>query len=248
MISIRRASTLGDVRQGDALLHCHFAFASFQDPLHVHDGRLRVVNAGHLAANAEYVLGPERNVDIATWVVDGALTARSDLFPDEAIGAGGLHLLSTAAGCLSMDWRAGAAGASFLQFWFLPDDEGGTPAQEARPAFAGLEDGGFRILASGFPEDDPEESGTITDGAPVVLRARARLLHAAIPEGEGACYQTTPGRALYLVVVRGAVTLENAGLGPGDGARIDGEQQFVVMASEDAVILLADTAAQDRDL
>ena len=248
MITIRRASSLGQVRQGDALLHCHFAFGAFQDPQHVHDGRLRVVNAGHLAANAEYVLGPERNVDIATWVVDGTLTARSDLFPDATVGSGGLHLFSTAAGCLSMGWRAGAAGASFLQMWFLPDDEGGTPAQEARPAFAGLEDGGFRILASGFPEDDPEAAGTVTDGAPVVLRVRARLLHAALPAGEGACYQTTPGRALYLVVVRGAVSLENAGLGPGDGARIDGEPQFVVMANEDAVILLADTATRDSEL
>lgn len=244
MITIRRANGLGQVRQGDALLGCHFAFGPYQDPRHVHDGRLRVINAVHLAATTDYVLGPERNVDIATWVADGTLTARSDLFPDVAIGTGGLHLVSTAAGCLSVGWRAGAQGASFLQFWFLPDDEGGTPIQEGRPAFAALEDGGFRILASGFPEDDPEETGTIADGAPVVLRARARLLHAAIPRGEGACYQTTKGRALYLVVVRGTVTLDSACLGPGDGARIDDTEQFVVVATEDAVILLADTAAE----
>ncbi|GAA4502667.1 pirin family protein [Gluconacetobacter tumulicola] len=244
MITIRRANVLGQVQRGDALLRCHFAFGAYQDPQHVHDGRLRAVNVGHLPADAAYVLGPERNVDIATWVADGTLTVRSDLFADESIGTGGLHLISTAAGCLSMGWRAGAAGATFVQFWFLPDDEGGTPVQEARPAFAGLEEGGFRILASGFPEDDPEETDTITDGAPVVLRARARLLHAAIPQGEGACYQTTQGRALYLVVVRGTVTLESACLGPGDGARIDDEQQFIVVAGEDAVILLADTEAK----
>lgn len=244
MITIRRANSLGQVQRGDALLYCHFAFGAYQDPQHVHDGRLRAVNVAHLPANADYVLGPERNVDIATWVADGTLTARSDLFADASIGTGGLHLISTAAGCLSMDWRAGVGGAAFLQFWFLPDDEGGTPVQEARPAFAGLEDGGFRILASGFPEDDPEETGTITDGAPVVLRARARLLHAAIPQGEGASYQTTKGRALYLVVVRGTVTLDSACLGPGDGARIDDAQQCIVVASEDAVILLADTASK----
>ncbi|MBB2205388.1 pirin family protein [Gluconacetobacter takamatsuzukensis] len=243
MIAIRRAGSLGEVRQGDAVLHCHFAFGPYQDPLHVHDGRLRVVNRVQLAADADYGLGPEQDVDIASWVIDGALVAHSALFADETIGTGGLHLVSAAAGCRSMGWRAGSAGASFLQFWFLPDEEGGTPAQEARPAFAGLEDGGFRILASGFPEDDPEDVGTIADGAPVVLRARARLLHAAIPQGEGACYRTTPGRALYLVVVRGTVTLDSACLGPGDGARIDGETQFIVVASEDSVILLADIAA-----
>ncbi|GBQ21283.1 hypothetical protein ACLRDC_15095 [Gluconacetobacter sacchari] len=248
MITIRRAGSLGQVRQGDASLRCHFAFGPYQDPLHVHDGRLRVVNAVHLPAGAEYALGPERNVDIATWVVDGALTARSDLFADMAVGTNGLHLIRTAEGCLSMGWRAEAGGASFLQFWFLPDDEGGTPAQEARPAFAGLEDGGFRILASGFPEDDPEDAGTIADGAPAVLRASARLLHAAIPRGEGASYRTVAGRALYLVVARGTVTLDGTGLGPGDGARIDDETQCVVMATDDAVILLADTARLEPGL
>ncbi|MCP1232161.1 pirin family protein [Acetobacter indonesiensis] len=243
MIVIRHADSLGQMQQGDALLRCHFAFGSCQDPEHVHDGRLRAVNVVHLPANADYVLGPERNVDIVTWVANGTLTARNDLFPDETIEAGGLHLLSAASGCLSMSWRAGTAGASFLQFWFLPDEEGGEPAQEARSAFAGLEDGGFRILASGFPEDDPQETGTITDGAPVTLRASARLLHAEISQGEGACYRTTPDRTLYLVVARGGVAVDNAALGPGDGARIDGEQSFTVMATGDSVILLADTAA-----
>lgn len=62
-----------------------------------------------------------------------------------------------------MAWQAGADGASFIQFWLLADTEGGSPTQEARPAFPRLEDGGFRIIASGFPEDDPEMAEVIDD-------------------------------------------------------------------------------------
>ncbi len=244
MITIRRASTLGSAYSDTLILRCHFAFADYQDQAYIHDGRLRVLNLGLLQPRQRYHLGLEANVDILTWVSAGNLISNADGFEQEDIGLGGLHLLSTGTGCKGLEWSAGPAGAEFIQFWFMADVEGVPPAQEVRARFPQLEDGGFRILASGFPEDDPEEEGRITDGAPVTLTARARLLHAIIPAAEGAAYSTTLGRDLYLLVVSGIVTIDGNTLHCGDAAAITDQQDMVVIAQDKAELLLVDVAAQ----
>lgn len=244
MITIRRAPTLGSAHSDTLMLRCHFAFADYQDPAYTHDGRLRVLNLGTLKSAQAYHLGPEANVDILTWVSAGNLTSNVDGFEQEEIGTRGLHLFSTGTGYKGLEWRAGPDGATFIQFWFMADVEGVPPAQETRASFPQLEDGGFRILASGFPEDDPEEESQITDGVPVALTARARLLHAAIPAAEGAAYSTTPGRDLYLLVVSGTVTINGNVLRCDDSAAITDQQDMVVIAQEKAELLLADVAAK----
>ena len=244
MITIRRADTLGSAHSDTLILRCHFAFSDYQDPAYTHDGRLRVLNLGTLKPVQVYHLGPEANVDILTWLSAGGLVSNADGFEQEKVGQGGLHLLSTGIGCKRLEWSAGPEGATFIQFWFMADVEGVSPAQEVRASFPQLEDGGFRILASGFPEDDPEEEGQITDGAPVTLTARARLLHAIIPAAEGAAYSATLGRDLYLLVVSGIVTIDGYVLHCGDAAAITDQQDIVVIAQEKAELLLVDVAAR----
>lgn len=243
MIRVRRAETLGAVRSGTFELRCHFAFATYQDPVHQHDGQLRVLNLGALRPSETYSLRAEAAVDILTWVQAGSLTAQIDDFAPEVIQTEGLHLISTGSCCQTLGWKAGAEGASFLQFWFLADTEDGLARQESRKRFSQADDGGFRVLASGFPEDDPEDWGTITDGAPVTLSAGVRLLHATIKAGEGAAYNTTLVRDLYLVVVSGVVRLEGTILNAGDAVAVRSVVTLAVMADERAVVLLADVAA-----
>lgn len=242
MITVRRAETLG-VTQSDTLtLRCHFAFADYRDPAHQHEGRLRVLNQGVLGPSGTYHLGPEAADDILTWVRTGSLVAQAEGFEPEDIQAGGLHLISAGSGCSGLSWQAGPDGAAFLQFWFLPDMEGGIPRQESRPCPDQQEDGGFRILASGFPEDNAEENEDVTGDGPVALSASARLLHAAIPAGEGAAYNTSASRDLYLVVVSGTVSVEETVLKTADAAAVEGVQTLTVMAQERAVVLLTDVA------
>lgn len=241
MLTVRRAETLGLVQRGDATLRCHFAFGSYDGE--THDGRLRVANLGALPPDGRLHLGPERETDILTWVASGSVTTAIGRLRHQTIAPGGLHAALTGSGYDSLEWRAEPEGASFFQLWFLQDQEQeGGPEQESRAAFAALEDGGFRVLASGFPEDDPEERDFIEDGSPIVLRSAARLLHAAIARGEGASYRTMPGRTLYLIVISGTVTVGEETLQTADAARIEGETEIVIMAREDAVLLLSDTA------
>lgn len=242
MITIIRAASLGTAHSGGLSLRCHFAFADYQDPTRLHEGRLRAVNIGTLSAGAAYCIGPETAVDIVTLLHTGTMATEMAGFPKENLSPGELHLISAGTGCEVLSWAAGSKGASFIQFWFLPDIGGIAPMQDVRPPFSNLEDGGFQIIASGFPEDDPEDEEVFPDGAPMVLTASARLLYAAIPGGEGAAYRTVPGRDLYLVVVSGNVRVGEHVLHAGDAAALSESIDLTVLAAEAAIVLLADVA------
>ena len=85
-------------------------------------------------------------------------------------------------------------------------------------------------------------SDPIIEGAPAALLGSERLLHTTLSTGEGARYQTTPGRSLFLLVVSGTVTLEDTTLDAGDSAAISEQQELLIIAQSDASVLLADTA------
>ena len=194
---------------------------------------------------------PVRDMDILTWVRHGALRASAPPFPPEDLADNWLHAVGTAENGAPPLWQA-LLDSSLIQFHLLPETQDSAPEQSVRPAFTALEDGGFRILASGFPEDDPEENPeatlTVTDGAPVALRSRTRLLHAALPRGEGAAYQTTPERALFVLVVEGAVRIGETPVGEQEAALITGEESLTVIASAPSVILLVDSPLTPRSL
>lgn len=241
MIVVRRAKTLGCLHEGNATLQCHFSFASYHAPQYTHDGRLRVLNTIQLPENITYCIGPESNFDIATWIVSGSLTTACDDFEETTIRPNELHLLSTASGCTSLKWQAITQEAKVIQFWFLQDNEGGEPSQEIWTASIVNDSDGFHILASGFPEDDPEQRDDISDGGPAALRTSSRLLYAKLLRSEAARYETTIDRILYLVVIRGTITLNDIQLNAGDAAHVAGQQNIIVHAEQDSIIMMSDT-------
>lgn len=259
MKRIYRATAAGHLTQQGVTLRCHLPFDTYvpgadipgtdvpgavvaPDGGHAAD-LLRAVNVLHVPAGAAYHLGPEQNVDILTWVVSGDLGC---VIPDQqsvSLGAGGLHLVNTGSGCTDLRWQAGAHAAEVVQIWIAPDEEDlQSPCHETRLDYPAMEDGGFHILASGFPEDDPEDVDQVEDGGAVTLHGYARVLHAMIRAEEGAAYQTTSGRVLYVVVVSGDVKLGDDRLASGDAMLLVGETDLVVMAARASVVLLVDVA------
>lgn len=194
---------------------------------------------------------PVRDMDILTWVHRGALRASAPPFPPEDLTDEWLHAVGTTENGAPPLWQA-LQDSSLIQFHILPETQDSAPEQSVRPAFTALEDGGFRILASGFPEDDPEDNPEatliITDGAPLALRSRTRLLHAALPCDEGAAYQTTPERALFVLVVEGAARIGETPVRAREAALITGEENLTVIASAPSVILLVDSPLTPRSL
>jgi redox-sensitive bicupin YhaK (pirin superfamily) len=240
MITVRKSETLGTTESDGIIIKCHFSFSDYHDANYIHDGQLRVVNQIDLAPGQSYHLRHEENVDILTWVQSGKIFSETDFFPDETLGEADLHVLSTGEGCNNMTWTAGTTGASLIQIWMIPDCENAIREQTVRLSEISDRDGSFHILASGFPEDDPEDDVSIDDNSPATLRLQARLMISELPAGEAAEYITSSEREMYLLVISGSVAIANTTVMGGEAAAIHKMERLLVTAHEKTLMLLAD--------
>lgn len=251
MIQLFPAAALAATRHGTADLRCHFPFADLTAAPLTHWGRLRVANTVTLGPEGCFDLGREEAMEILTFVVSGTLQARVGprVTADEQgawLHAGDLHQISCGEGAAPFSWTAGPKGAVLFQAWLLPEVEGGvleTAIRRWEPS-----DGGavMAILASGFPEDAPEDGLYRDAGVPVPVRTYARLLSGSgLPGGVGGAgagrYDTLPTRFLYLVILSGTVTVNGTAAAVGDRLVVTGETRLSLGTSDEGRFLLIDT-------
>lgn len=137
-------------------------------------------------------------------------------------------------------WKTGGAPASLLQLWLMPEEEGGAPEmglRRNRDRF-GHE---HVLLASGFPEDDPEEADQGRSGDPLPLKARVRVLRLTLPTGGQAVIPTYADRCVYALVAAGQVEIQGFDAGAGCGVAITGCETVVVHAREPSTLVICDS-------
>ena len=81
------------------------------------------------------------------------------------------------------------------------------------------------------------------DGSALPLYADAAVLAGTVRRGQTVRHASTPGRVAYLVPSTGAVTVNGTTVGTRDGATATGETESVIVATEDAELVLVDVAA-----
>jgi redox-sensitive bicupin YhaK (pirin superfamily) len=240
MIEIQRASAFGTISQDGARVRCRFSFRDYDAGGRLGWGALRALNVIDLPAGKSYALGPHSDIIVLTWVESGELKVRTSDLHDRPLKAGSLHAINAGSGVREMTWEATEGDARFWQSWILPESCGDEPSEEIREAFPANEDGSFRILASGFPEDSPEDWKDVTDGFPIPITSESRLLDSFLPKGESASYRTVSNRALYLTVVAGGIAVAGDTLRAGDSIGLKDEQSLEITALTDSTLLLAD--------
>lgn len=246
MIRLFPAAALAATRHGMADLRCHFPFADLTAAPLTHWGHLRVANTITLAPEERFELGREEATEILTYVASGTLQARVGprVAADEQgdwLRAGDLHQLSCGEGVDRSSWTAGPEGAVLFQAWLLPEVEGGvleTAIRRREPPDGGP---GLTILASGFPEDAPEDGLYRDAGVPVPVRTYARVLSGNVGSAMAARYDTLPARFLYLVILNGTVTVNGTPAAAGDRLVATGEARLSLDAPDEGRFLLIDT-------
>ncbi len=240
MITVRPPSGLGHLIEQGVKLDCHFAFRDYAGMAPTHWGRLRVLNRIELEADAAFRLDHERAVEIVTLVLDGMVVAMVDDLGDSLLKSGDCHVVSAGEGVSLATWKTGGAPASCLQLWLIPEEEGGKPE-------IGLRRDGDRfghehvLLASGFPEDDPEEADQGRSGDPLPLKARARVFRLTLPAGGQAVIPTYADRCVYALVAAGRVEIHGLDAGAGCGVAITGCASVVVHAFEPSTLVVCDS-------
>jgi len=232
MIERRPFAALGGADHGWLKARHHFSFANYYDPRNMGWGAIRVWNDDEIAANSGFPPHPHADMEIITYVRDGAITHEDSLGNAGRTGAGDVQVMSAGTGIRHAEYNREAETTRLFQIWIEPDARGGPPAWGARPFPKGDRAGRFVTLASGMADDE--------DALPI--RADARVAGATILAGETTDYALGPGRHAYLVAAEGSVEINGVRLDTRDGAAVVDEPVLRVTALADAEVVLVDAA------
>lgn len=232
MIDKRTFASLGGADHGWLKAKHHFSFASYHDSKRMGWGALRVWNDDEIAPQSGFPPHPHADMEIITYVREGAITHKDSLGNEGRTSAGDVQVMSAGAGVRHAEYNLESELTRIFQIWIEPDRKGGPPAWGAKPFPKGDRAGRFVTLASGLPGDE--------DALPI--RTPARVVGATIKAGETADYTLDPSRHAYLVAAAGAVDVNGVRLDARDGAAITGESVLRIRAVDDAEVVLVDAA------
>ncbi len=233
MIERRAFEQLGGANHGWLDAKHHFSFAGYHDPARMGWGALRVWNDDTIAPGTGFPAHGHADMEIITYVREGAITHRDSLGNEGRTGAGDVQVMSAGTGIRHSEYNQEAVPTTLFQIWIIPDGRGQPPSWGAKPFPKADRSGQFVALASGRPGD----------GDALPIRADARVLGATLKAGESAEYRLGKDRRGYLVSAQGEVDVDGVGLAPRDGAAIRDVEMFRVTARSDAELVLVDTAA-----
>src|SRR5882724_7154919 len=209
----------------------HFSFADYDDPARMGWGSLRIWNDDEIAPNTGFPPHPHANMEIITYVREGAVTHKDSLGNEGRTEAGDVQVMSAGAGIRHAEYNLEQQPTRIFQIWITPSRNGGSPAWGSQPFPKGDRSGRFVTLASGFEEDE--------DALPI--RADARVLGATLKAGESVDYTLGAQRRGYLVPATGAVEVNGTRIEARDGAAIADAAVVKVTAVEDSELVLVDT-------
>jgi hypothetical protein len=232
MIERRKFEALGGADRGWLRARHHFSFADYYDPERMGWGDLRVWNDDEIAPGSGFSPHAHADMEIVTYVREGAITHQDDLGNVGRTEAGDVQVMSAGSGIRHAEYNRESSATRIFQIWILPKQLGGPPAWGSRPFPKRERAGRFVTLASGLPGD----------GDALPIRTDARVVGAALSAGESAEYALAAGRHAYLVPAAGAVELNGVRLDARDGAAVRDEAVLRVKALEDAEVLLVDAA------
>src|SRR5262245_29822005 len=193
---------------------------------------LRVINDDRVAPGGGFPTHPHRDMEILTWVMDGALEHKDSLGTGSVIRAGDLQRMTAGTGILHSEFNASKTEAvHFLQIWLFPEKRGLTPGYAQQSFAAASRKGQLKLVASRDGRD-----GSLS------FHQDASLFAAALEPGQRVKHTLAPGRAAWVQVAAGAVTLNGKRLTAGDGAAVENESALELVGVEDGETLLFDLA------
>ena len=231
MIQVHPFAALGGFRNEWLNARHHFSFGNYMDPRRMGFGHLRVWNDDEVAAGTGFDPHPHRDMEIITYVREGAITHRDSLGNEGRTEAGDIQVMHAGTGIVHAEYNREPTPTRLFQIWITPDRRGAEPGWGTRQFPNSGE--GLTVLASGRPGER---------GGALPLNADAALLAGKLPAGSVVRHRLEPGRHAYLVPATGAVTVNGVAVNTRDGAAIADEGELEIRAAEDTELVLVDVA------
>ncbi len=206
-----------------------FSFGGFYDPQRMGFRSLRVINDDRIIPGAGFGAHSHRDMEILTYVLEGALEHKDSLGTGAIIHPGEAQIMSAGTGITHSEFNASETEpVHLLQIWIIPDKQGLQPRYEQRDFPLEEKRGKLRLIAA--------KDGR--DGA-VTIHQDVDLYASVIEPGNGVTHNLKPNRYAWLQIAKGVATLNGNPLREGDGAQISGEK-LEISTDIGAEILLFD--------
>jgi quercetin 2,3-dioxygenase len=236
MIDIRPFGSLGGADHGWLKARHHFSFAGYNDPTRMNWGRLRVWNDDEIAPGTGFDAHPHRDMEIITYVREGAITHKDNMGNQGRTEAGDVQIMSAGTGVVHAEYNLESTTTKIFQIWIIPDRRGAAPNWGAKSFPKAGRDAAFEVLASGRPQDAGQ-------GA-LPLYVNGAVMAATLKAGQTLVQKLGADRAAYLVPAKGAVTVNGHALGERDGAGIVDEAEILITATQDAELVMVEVAKE----
>ena len=233
MITVRRSQERGGADHGWLNTRHTFSFDSYYDPAHMHFRALRVINEDVVEPGTGFPTHPHRDMEIITYVLEGALQHKDSLGNGSIIRPGDGQRMSAGTGILHSEFNASKTEpVHLLQIWIMPESKGIEPGYEQKALPEAEKRGRLKLIAA-----RNGQNGAVTVHQDVALYV------ALLDNKQTVEHTLAPGRHAWLQVAKGSVELNGKLLEQGDGAAVSDEQKlFIAGAQDGSEILLFDLA------
>lgn len=230
MIRIRKADDRGYADHGWLQARHTFSFAGYRAPEHMGFRSLRVMNEDRIAPGRGFGTHPHNDMEIVTYVLEGALEHRDSMGNGEVLRPGEFQRMSAGTGITHSEFNPSDSEPTHLyQIWLLPDRKSIEPSYEQKRFPAEERRNRLRLVAS-----PGAENGALQ------IQQDARIFLANLDAGQMLAHELTADRHAWLQVLRGSVTLNQNDLQTSDGAAVSKESLLEIAATEDAEVMLFD--------
>jgi len=232
VIKVRKSHERGFNDLGWLKTYHSFSFADYHDPRFMGFRALRVINEDFIAGGGGFPMHGHRDMEIITYVVDGALEHEDSHGHSGVIRRGDVQRMSAGRGVLHSEFNHERGQAVHLfQIWILPRTAGGDFSYKQKSFERDLSEKKLVLVASG----DPREGA-------IPVNQDVDFFISRLKAGDSLQYEAMPERALWLQVASGQAQVDGFAVGAGDGVALSGISRVKLGALEDSELLIFDLA------
>jgi redox-sensitive bicupin YhaK (pirin superfamily) len=231
MINVRSGQERGHSDLGWLDSWHTFSFSDYYDPTHMGFRALRVINDDTVAASGGFGTHAHRDMEIVTYVLEGALEHKDSLGTGSVIRPGDVQKMSAGTGIRHSEFNhSSSEPVHFLQIWIIPERSGVTPKYEQLHFSREAKLGKLLLVAANEDRDDL-----------IRIHQDAKMYVTVLESPEQrVVHQLEHGRHAWLHVARGSIQLNGKTLTAGDGAAITNETHLELAGSPSGEAILFD--------
>jgi redox-sensitive bicupin YhaK (pirin superfamily) len=233
MFITRRSEDRGPTNAGWLNSMHTFSFGHYYDPSHMGFGPLRVINEDKVKAGAGFGTHPHNNMEIVSYVLEGALEHKDSMGNGSIIKPGDIQRMSAGSGITHSEYNhSSTEPVHFLQIWFMPDQWNIKPSYEQK-SFADIDkQGQLKLVMS---QDGREGSVSINQD----IDMRVGLLDG----DDSVVFETADNRTQWIQIAKGDVEVNGQKLSQGDGVGFKNEANLHFGNAKNAEVIMFDMGA-----